>query len=235
MIALLFIIILFLSFWVFFIPKSFKYHFTLFLLSAGVVISSAWCFELFACGNLLFQIPLDFLSFQNSFVITIDRLSAFFILVINLTVFIGFLYAKGYLEPHFKTKNAMRFSIHYFSYLWLYFSMILVVSIRDGLSFIIAWEIMALSSFLLVIFDAEDRSIMKTGINYLMQMHVGMFFILIAFLIVDKSTGQMSFDVLKLYFSNHSNFLLFFLFFIGFGISRKSNFQKPNLVYTQLE
>jgi len=90
--------------------------------------------------------------------------------------------------------------------------------IRDGLSFLIVWEIMALSSFLLVIFDAEDRTIMKTGISYLIQMHVGMFFILISFLIVDKATGQMSFDALRLYFSNHSDLLLFILFFIGFGI-----------------
>jgi len=96
--------------------------------------------------------------------------------------------------------------------------MILVVMIRDGISFLIAWEIMALSSFLLVIFDAEDRNIMKTGISYLIQMHIGMFFILIAFLIVDRETGQMSFDALKLYFSGHSNVLIFILFFIGFGI-----------------
>jgi formate hydrogenlyase subunit 3/multisubunit Na+/H+ antiporter MnhD subunit len=94
----------------------------------------------------------------------------------------------------------------------------MVVMIRDGLSFLIVWELMALSSFLLVIFDAEDRIIMKTGISYLIQMHVGMFFILISFLIVDKATGQMSFDALRLYFSSHSNFLLFILFFIGFGI-----------------
>jgi formate hydrogenlyase subunit 3/multisubunit Na+/H+ antiporter MnhD subunit len=94
----------------------------------------------------------------------------------------------------------------------------MVVMIRDGLSFLIVWELMALSSFLLVIFDAEDRNIMKTGISYLIQMHVGMFFILISFLIVDKATGKMSFDALRLYFSNHSNFQLFILFFIGFGI-----------------
>jgi formate hydrogenlyase subunit 3/multisubunit Na+/H+ antiporter MnhD subunit len=96
--------------------------------------------------------------------------------------------------------------------------MIIVVMIREGLPFIIAWEIMALSSFFLVIFDAEDTKIMKTGISYLIQMHVGMFFILIAFLIVGKETGEMSFDALRNYFSNHSNFLLFLLFFIGFGI-----------------
>jgi len=96
--------------------------------------------------------------------------------------------------------------------------MVMVVMINNGLQFLIGWEIMALSSFLLVIFDAEDRTIMKTGISYLIQMHVGMFFILIAFLIVDKETGQMSFNALGSYFSNHSNLLIFILFFIGFGV-----------------
>ncbi|HUW92107.1 MAG TPA: proton-conducting transporter membrane subunit, partial [Bacteroidales bacterium] len=47
---------------------------------------------------------------------------------------------------------------------------------------------------------------------------VGMFFILIAFLMVEKATGQMSFDALLPYFSGHDNLLLFILFFIGFGI-----------------
>jgi hydrogenase-4 component B len=86
------------------------------------------------------------------------------------------------------------------------------------LSFLIVWEIMALSSFLLVIFDAEETTIMKTGISYLIQMHAGMFFLMIAFLIVDRETGEMGFDALRLYFSNHSNLFLFILFFIGFGI-----------------
>ena len=96
--------------------------------------------------------------------------------------------------------------------------MIMVVMIRDGVSFLIMWEIMALASFLLVIFDAQERSIMKTGISYLIQMHVGLFFILIAFLLVGKATGQMSFDAMGEYFSAHSNLLVFMLFFIGFGI-----------------
>jgi formate hydrogenlyase subunit 3/multisubunit Na+/H+ antiporter MnhD subunit len=147
-----------------------------------------------------------------------DKLSAFFIAVINITVLTGFLYARGYLSSYYQSKISLRFSIHYLSYLWLYLSMILVVIIRDGLPFLIVWEIMALSSFLLVIFDAEDTTIMKTGISYLIQMHVGMFFILIAFLIVERETGEMSFDALKTYFTGHSNLALFILFFIGFGI-----------------
>ncbi|MDX9729474.1 MAG: proton-conducting transporter membrane subunit, partial [Bacteroidales bacterium] len=78
--------------------------------------------------------------------------------------------------------------------------------------------IMALSSFFLVIFEAEERSIMKTGISYLIQMHVGMFFILVAFLLVQAGTGQMSFDALDEYFAGHRNLPLFLLFFAGFAI-----------------
>lgn len=216
--AVLFLIILSLTFLVFLIPKTYKYYYTLFLLTGAIVLSSLWCFKVLSGSGRILDIHLNLPVFGNSLILIIDRLSAFFIVVINITVFVGFLYAKGYLKPYSQTKNSMSFSIHFLSYLWLYLSMLMVVMIRDGLTFLIVWEIMALSSFLLVIFEAEDRTILKTGISYLIQMHVGMFFILIAFLLVGKATGQISFDALRLYFSNHSNFLLFILFFIGFGI-----------------
>jgi hydrogenase-4 component B len=216
--ALIFLIILLLSFVVFPVTKSFKYYFALIILTAGIIISSVWCIEVFTGNGRELKLESQLPILQKSFVLTIDSLSAFFIVVINITVFVGYLYARGYLKPYLLSKNSLSLSIHFFSYLWLYFSMLMVVMIRDGLSFLIVWEIMALSSFLLVIFDAEDTTIMKTGISYLIQMHVGMFFIMIAFLIVDRETGEMSFDALRHYFSNHSNLFLFILFFIGFGI-----------------
>ncbi|MBN1413556.1 MAG: NADH-quinone oxidoreductase subunit E [Bacteroidales bacterium] len=216
--AILFLIVLFLTFLVFFIPKTLKYFYTLILLAGVIALSSVLSFKVLLGSDKILDLVVEFPFIHNSLVLTIDRLSAFFAVVVNITVLFGFLYARGYLKPYYKSKNALFFSIHYFSYLWLYQSMIMVVMIRDGLSFLIVWEIMALSSFLLVIFNAEIRTILKTGINYLMQMHAGMFFILIAFLIVDKATGQMSFNSLTLYFSNHSNVLVFLLFFIGFGI-----------------
>ena len=214
----LFTAIIILSILVFFVPRSLKYFYALFLLAGAVALTSAWSYKLLAGSIQVLDIPLTLPFLQGRFILTIDKLSAFFIVVINITAFIGFLYARGYLEPYYPGKNALRFSIHYFSYIWLYLSMMMVVMFRDGLSFLIAWEIMALSSFFLVIFDAEDRSILKTGISYLIQMHVGMFFILIALLLVEKATGQMSFDALGPYFSGHSNIPLFILFFIGFGI-----------------
>lgn len=214
----LFLAIIILSILVFFVPRSLKYFYSLFLLTGAVALTSVWSYKLIAGSVQILYMPLTLPFLQSSFMLTVDRLSAFFIIVINITVLIGFLYARGYLEPYYGSKNALRFSIHYFSYIWLYLSMLMVVMFRDGLSFLIAWEIMALSSFFLVIFDAEDRTILKTGISYLIQMHAGMFFILIAFLVVEKATGQMGFDALGSYFSTHSNLPLFILFFIGFGI-----------------
>jgi len=96
--------------------------------------------------------------------------------------------------------------------------MILVVLLQDGFAFLVAWELMAVASFLLVIFEADERKVLKTGINYLIQMHIGMLFLIVAFLIAGNDTGQTGFGVLKEYFSGHTNIWVFCLFFIGFGI-----------------
>jgi len=214
----LFLILILLTVPVFFVPQKLKFWYTFILLLSGIIISSVWSLQVLSGKDELFLIRPALSTGVTISLFTVDHLSAFFILVINLTVFTGLLYGKGYLRAYQKTKKSIHFSLHYLSYIWLYLSMILVVLIRDGLPFLIVWEIMALSSFLLVIFDAEDLSIMKKGINYLIQMHAGMFFILVAFLVVGKATGQMSFNALGEYFSGHSNLPLFILFFIGFGI-----------------
>jgi formate hydrogenlyase subunit 3/multisubunit Na+/H+ antiporter MnhD subunit len=213
-----FLVILALSLLVFAVPEWLKYYFTLGLLVAGIALTSSWSTGMLTGAGQAYELPLFTAATGTRMVLVIDNLSAFFILVVNFTVLIGFLYARGYLEPYKIRMNALRFSIHYFSYLWLWISMLMVVMIRDGIAFLIVWEIMALSSFFLVIFDAEERSIMKTGISYLIQMHVGMFFILVAFLLVQQDTGRMSFDALGEYFSRHRNLPLFLLFFAGFAI-----------------
>ncbi len=199
------------------IPLKYKYWLTLTLLSIFVGISSFVAIQALQSNE---PIKYSILFFQSILfpTITIDGISALFILVINFTSVTGFLFAKSYLAPYFTKKEPIQFSIHYLSYLFLYLSMVFVTSFRDGFPFLIVWEIMGLSSFLLVIFDAEDRNTMKAGINYLIQMHVGFIFLLISFLILEIETGSASFDTLSIYFASHDNILLFGLLFIGFGI-----------------
>jgi formate hydrogenlyase subunit 3/multisubunit Na+/H+ antiporter MnhD subunit len=77
---------------------------------------------------------------------------------------------------------------------------------------------MAVSSFMLILFEAEKRATLKTAVNYLIQMHIGLVLLVIGFLLCEADTGRMSFDALKIYFSHHPNTGLFLLFFAGFAI-----------------
>jgi len=198
-----------LSFGIFILPKSTRYGYTLCLIFLMVALTSVA-----ALFPHLITNPLpNLLSYTVP-----DTLSSFFILLINFTSATAFLYSGGYLKPYYDKQTSLRWSVHLWAFVWLYISMILVVLLRDGYSFLIAWELMAVSSFLLVIFEADDRKVLKTGINYLIQMHIGLLFLLVAFLIAGKASGEIGFDGLKYYFSGHSNILVFCLFFTGFGI-----------------
>jgi formate hydrogenlyase subunit 3/multisubunit Na+/H+ antiporter MnhD subunit len=96
--------------------------------------------------------------------------------------------------------------------------MLLVTSIRDGIAFLLAWELMSLFSFILVIFEAQKESTLKAGINYLLQMHLSFALIMISFLIAANQTGDLGFAGVATYFSQNQNAPLFLLFFAGFGI-----------------
>jgi hydrogenase-4 component B len=150
--------------------------------------------------------------------ITCDKLSSFFILIINFTVLTGFIYARGYLRSYVGTKPAAWVKLHYFALVLLHASMLLVTLFRSGLAFLIVWEMMTLSSFLLVIFDYDVKGTIRIGINYLIQMHVGMLLILSGLIMSSRGCDSISFDNLINWFAGNPNWPVFLLFFIGFGM-----------------
>ncbi len=161
----------------------------------------------------------------NPLTIKIDRLTAFFILLINFTSLSSYIYAKQYLQPYLKEKSRFNFSLHYFNFFLLNFAMLFVVMVSDAIGFLLAWELMSLSSFFLVIFESDKPNIIKTGIKYLVQMHIGYLFLVAGFVAVYFKTGIFGFEGIKhliestsLNYGLSSNFWLFILFFIGFGI-----------------
>ncbi len=52
-------------------------------------------------------------------------------------------------------------------------SMILVVTSRNGMLFLMGWEIMALTSFFLVTFEDEKAAGREAGWTYLIATHIG--------------------------------------------------------------
>jgi formate hydrogenlyase subunit 3/multisubunit Na+/H+ antiporter MnhD subunit len=90
--------------------------------------------------------------------------------------------------------------------------------VQNGLAFLIVWELMSISSFLLVIFEHQKKATLKAGINYLVQMHIGVLFLAAAFIWVYYAEGSFEFSAIEKFFSSNPNLWLFVLFFVGFGI-----------------
>jgi len=148
----------------------------------------------------------------------IDALSAIFIIVISLMSFIGLVYANGYLKPYLgKNKNL---SSHCFFLMILIASMLGVAVSRNGFFFLILWELMSLSSFFLVIFEGEKKDVLKSGIKYLVYMHLSVIFIIAMFAMLTNASNSFEFlDYAKALVENpHLANVVFILGFIGFGI-----------------
>lgn len=181
----------------------------------------------FTALKVLFGSPVEW-YFEGSALfggipLRIDGLSAWFIIIINLTCFHGALFGMGYLKPFQDQRTAFagskaNLSLHWCSYLIFQISMLGVCVIQHGFVFLIFWELMSFSSLLLVLFDHQRHDTLKAGLNYLVQMHVAVVFLSFAFIWVYFSERSFDFNAIGTFFSHHPNSLLFLIFFIGFGI-----------------
>ncbi len=146
----------------------------------------------------------------------IDSLSSWFMLIINLTCINGAFYGIGYMKAYDQQKANL--AMHWTLFLLFQSSMLWVCMVQNGLVFLIVWELMSISSFLLVIFEHQHKATLHAGINYLVQMHIGVLFLSAAFIWVYFAEGSFEFSAIEKFFTTNPNIWLFFLFFAGFGI-----------------
>ncbi len=162
------------------------------------------------------ELTIHFGNFAGDVLLKIDGLAAWFMLIINFTVVTGFIYGLGYLKTYALT-NA-RIGLHWVLFLFFHLSMLFVCMIQHGLAFLVVWEIMSLTSMLLVLFDHENPGTFKAALNYFVQMHISVTLLTIGFIWVYHQTGSLSFDAIGTFFLSNKNLWLFLLFFTGFGI-----------------
>jgi hydrogenase-4 component B len=120
----------------------------------------------------------------------VDRLSAFFILVISISVFAVSIYSTGYVREYFGKKN-----IGYLGFLYNIFilSMIFVSSADNAVMFLIVWELMSVVSYFLVVYEHEKPETRKAGFIYIVMTHIGTGFIMLSFLIFVGTSASYSF------------------------------------------
>ena len=202
---------------IFLLPVRFKAFLGIVVQVVIAFVSTTWAIDAWQAAQPL-TIELGIPFWGGTPVLIIDKLSAFFILLINIVCVVGTIYGAGYLKPYQSSKSTVALSLHAWAFVLLHASMLHVVMLREGFAFLMAWEVMSMSSFLLVIFNAEEEENLTTGIKYLIQMHAGFTFLLLAFLWVAQVTGQFGFDGLAPYFATHTNWIIFLVLFAGFGI-----------------
>jgi hydrogenase-4 component B len=151
--------------------------------SAGVLLSGKVLF--LSAGSIL---PLLTVSLR------VDRLSAFFLFTISLIALAASAYGFGYAKHYFGKYNIGKLGFFYNLFI---LGMILVASAANAFFFLIAWEIMSLASYFLVIYDDRDPANVKAGTLYFIMTHIGTAFITLAFLLLYGSTGSFDFAAIK--------------------------------------
>ena len=199
---------------IYFVPAKMKAHTAALAVIANSIVTS-WLAISALTGNIVSFVFYGGNLFGDVLV-RVDELSAWFLLIINFTCLTGVFYGSGYLKT--SECSVKKLNLHWILFVLFQLSMLWVCMIQHGLVFLIIWEVMSLSSVLLVIFDYHNPKIIKAGINYLVQMHISIVFLTIGFIWLYFQTGSFSFDAFSTYFGSNSNIGLFLILFIGFGL-----------------
>ena len=147
----------------------------------------------------------------GSFSLRLDPLSAFFLIPVFLICALAAIYGADYLEAY---RGRKALAAPWFFFNLLVASMVLVILSSNGILFLMAWEMMALSSFFLVTFEDENESTRQAGWIYLVASHIGTAFLIVLFILLSRRNGSLDFD--QFTSSSGAGFLLI-LALAGFG------------------
>ncbi len=143
----------------------------------------------------------------------LDSISLFFLIPVFLVPPLTLIYSFHYLENE---KKRLRAGVNYFFFSILIASMALVVMSANMITFLLAWELMSLSSFFLVMYDYEVKSNRKAGYLYFIFAQGGAMFLFAAFSLIYSHTGSFDFRSFAA-IPEQAKLLIFILAFLGFG------------------
>ncbi len=201
---------------IFLVPKRYKVW-----VATGVVSLVALAAITVAVMAFMGQ-PVELVKFVTPFFgeesLAVDKLSALMLIIIAVASVATVLYSKGYVAGYLERYSEAHISMHYTALVTLVVSMMLVVVSSGGFSFLFAWELMTIASFMLILFEADRQEVRRAALNYLVMMHIGFLFLVAGFVMLYNVAGSANFAAINAYYE-HANLLpLFVILFIGFGM-----------------
>ena len=168
-------------------------------------------------NRLVFPAGLPNLPFH----LRLDPLSGFFLTVIGLLGFFVSIYSIGYVKGFLGKRSVTPLVIFYSLFMA---GMFLVVLADDAFFFLVSWEIMAASSYFLVMFEDENPENRRAAFLYLVVAHIGAIAILLSFgVMAGLATGFENFNGYTFDAMREAKFptgwatLAFLLAFFGFA------------------
>ncbi|MDE2008612.1 MAG: hydrogenase [Candidatus Omnitrophica bacterium] len=210
------------------------------LLSAGILCLALlrhkprWAENVFlvfltlGCGSAFIS-AVDTLIRQESFVdrlpwslpwgevtIGIDFVSALFLLAVTLLCFLAGVYGIGYLR---NGEHQQDIAGHFCLYLVFLMSLMLVVTARNAVLFLLAWEGMSVSSYFLITYHDGNEEVRQAGLLYLIAAHIGTLCLWVMFILLGTQAGSMDFGRMSAaQFPLMLAGVVFVLGTIGFGV-----------------
>jgi hydrogenase-4 component B len=188
---------------------------------AGTVCS---VFMMFAAGTVLlggrsFEASLWVLQGLGRLTLRLDVLSAIFLFAAGIVYLSSSIFVRTLTRTVVKNREAARrFGVMHFA---LLACVVLILVANDAPLFLIAWECMSILCFLLINYDQRERTDKSAGYLMLAMSEAGFLMVVIAFLVLGKVAGNLSFPALAAAGSGLSHgalWAVFVLGFLGFGV-----------------
>ena len=147
-----------------------------------------------------------------------DPLSAFFLFVTGLVFLPVSIFSGTYLTKYFAHHDLRYFSLLYHA---LFASIVLVLIAGDVISFLVAWELMSIASYLLVNYEFERAESSRAGYVMLAMSEGGTIAVAIAFILIAGATGGLGFSALRdaaPAVTDALRWAIFLLSFFGFAV-----------------
>ncbi len=146
-----------------------------------------------------------------------DSLTSFFYLILGIAIVAISFYGPGYVKHNNDEEHPFAV-LGLFSGLFIA-GMLLVLLADDAFFFMIAWELMSVTSYFLVAFKHENSANRRAAFIYLIMAEVGAIAIILAFGVLASFADTFTFDALRsAHLSTTWASIAFAFAFLGFGM-----------------
>ncbi len=141
-------------------------------------------------GGQQVNLVLPWALVDNSLSFAVGPLAGFFIIVISVVSLAVSIFSFGYAAEYAGKHNVGLMGLLYNLFI---LAMICLTASGNSLLFLFFWELMALTSYLLVVFEHGDSRVRQAGFIYVVMTHLGTMFIVLAFLLLYREAGSFNF------------------------------------------